>query len=107
MTATITLSLPNLYAGTTTVLVERRQVPEEFVKSSVTDELETRIQMIQQQVMSRARLSELIDRLGLYRGTRRDAPLDKLADQIGLNTLFSRFRKEPTSSSTPTSASRP
>jgi len=102
--ATITLSLPNLYAGTTTVLVERRQVPEEFVKSSVTDELETRIQMIQQQVMSRARLSDLIDRLGLYRGTRRDAPLDKLADQIGLNTLFSKLRKASGSSTTPTDA---
>lgn len=60
------LALPDLYRATATVLVARQQVSEEFVKASVTTELETRIQTIHQQVMSRAGLTDLIARAGLY-----------------------------------------
>ena len=59
------LALPDLYRATATVLVARQQVSEEFVKPSVTTELETRIQTIHQQVMSRAGLTDLIARAGL------------------------------------------
>ena len=48
----LTLALPNLYRATATVLVERQQISEAFVRSSVTAELETRIQTIQQEIMS-------------------------------------------------------
>jgi len=62
--------LPDLYRATATVLVERRQVPESFVRSSVTGELETRLQTINQEVLSRARLEQLITRFDLYREAR-------------------------------------
>ena len=52
------ISLPNLYRAKATVLVGRQQVSEAFVRPSVTAELETRIQTIKEEVMSRARLSE-------------------------------------------------
>ena len=45
----LALSLPDIYRATTTVIVERQQVSEAFVKPSVTAELETRIQTIQQE----------------------------------------------------------
>src|SRR6266850_6306600 len=61
-----TVSLPDLYRATATVLVETQHVSEEFVRSSVSAELETRIQSIREDVMSRARLGELITRLDLY-----------------------------------------
>ena len=63
---TLALSLPDLYRATSTVLVERQHVSEDLVRSAVTAELETRIHTIQQDVMSRARLTDLIVRLGLY-----------------------------------------
>src|SRR6266850_1175657 len=63
--------LPDLYRAKATVLVERRQVPESFVRSSVTGELETRLQTISQEVLSRAKLEQLITRFDLYRGARR------------------------------------
>jgi succinoglycan biosynthesis transport protein ExoP len=78
----LTLSLPNLYRATATVLVERQQISEAFVRSSVTAELETRIQMIQQEIMSRTRLSDLCDRFGLYPDLRPNAPLDALVDRM-------------------------
>ncbi len=64
--ATLILSLPNLYRSTATVLVERQQVPESFVRSTVTSELETRLQTISQEILSRSRLQSLIQRFNLY-----------------------------------------
>src|SRR4029450_6135924 len=64
--ASLALSLPDIHRASATVMVERQQVSETFVRPTVTSELETRIQTIHKQVMSRARLTELITRLGLY-----------------------------------------
>src|SRR5436189_5862769 len=62
----ITASLPDLYRATATVLVETQHVSEELVRSSVSAELETRIQTIREEVMSRGRLGDLVTRLDLY-----------------------------------------
>jgi protein tyrosine kinase modulator len=48
--------LPNIYRSTATVIVDRQQVPEEFVKPTVTSALETRLQTISQEIVSRSRL---------------------------------------------------
>jgi protein tyrosine kinase modulator len=79
---TAAMSLPNLYRATTTVLVERPQVSEAFVRPSVTAELETRIQTINQQVMSRARLTDVITRFGLYPDIRSIVPIDDLVERM-------------------------
>lgn len=76
------VSLPNLYRATATVLVERQEVSETFVRPSVTAELETRIQTIHQQVMSRARLTDVITRLGLYPDLRSIVPIDALVERM-------------------------
>jgi len=68
--------LPDLYRAKATVLVERRQVPESFVRSSVTGELETRLQTISQEVLSRARLEQLITRFNLYPAAQRAGALE-------------------------------
>jgi len=60
------VSLPNLYRASATVLVERPRVSEAFVRQSVTTELETRIQTIHREIMSRTRLSDVISKLNLY-----------------------------------------
>jgi succinoglycan biosynthesis transport protein ExoP len=78
----MTLSLPNLYRATATVLVERQQISETFVRPSVTAELETRIQTIQQAIMSRTRLTDLIDRLALYSNLRTRVPLDAVVERM-------------------------
>src|SRR2546422_548917 len=65
-TAGMTRSLPDLYAAPATVLVEHQQVSDRLVGPSMADELETRLQTISQEILSRARLQQLIDRFGLY-----------------------------------------
>jgi len=74
--ATVAKFLPDIYRATATVLVERQNVAETFVKSSVSGELETRLQTISQEILSRARLAELIARLGLYPNLRDGAPIE-------------------------------
>ena len=78
--ASVISFLPNVYRSTATVLVDRQQVPEAFVRSTVTSALETRLHTISQEVLSRSRLEELIDRFGLYRDLRKRVPLE---DVIG------------------------
>ena len=65
--------VPNLYQSTATVLVDRQQVPEAFVRSTVTSELETRLRSISQEILSRSRLESLINRFGLYAKLRNNA----------------------------------
>jgi len=87
--ASLAMSLPNLYRATATVLVERQQVSEAFVRPSVTAELETRIQTIHKEVMSRARLADIITRLGLYPEMRGRVPVDAIVDRMRRDIDFS------------------
>jgi succinoglycan biosynthesis transport protein ExoP len=86
--ATASLSLPNLYRATATVIVERQQVSEEYIKASVTEELETRIQTIHQRVTSNARLAELIQRLHLYEDANGQAPIHRFARLVNADAIL-------------------
>jgi polysaccharide chain length determinant protein (PEP-CTERM system associated) len=74
--------LPDLYRAKATVLIERQQVSEAFVRPSVTAELETRIQTIRQEIMSRTRVIDLITRFDLYPDLRGRVPLDAIVDRM-------------------------
>lgn len=79
----LTVWLPDLYRATATVLVESQQISEAFVRPTVTAELETRIQTIRQEVMSRGRLGNLITQLGLYQNLRATGvPFDDIVEQM-------------------------
>ena len=80
--AAAVISLPNLYRASATVLVERPRISEAFVRQSVTAELETRIQTIHREIMSRSRLSDVIRRLGLYADQRGAVPMDTLVERL-------------------------
>jgi len=74
--------LPNVYRSTATVLVERQLVPEAFVQSTVTSTLETRLQQISQEILSRSRLEALINRFGLYLKTRERTPIEEVIERM-------------------------
>ncbi len=77
---TLIAGLPNIYRSSATLLVDRQQVPEAFVRSTVTSTIESRLQTISQEVLSRARLETLINRFGLYSDLRKQAAFE---DVIG------------------------
>jgi polysaccharide chain length determinant protein (PEP-CTERM system associated) len=85
-TASLAVWLPDLYRASTTVLVETQQVSEEFVRSSVTAQLETRIETIRQEVMSRTRLMDLITRLELDGQAR--------SQGVALDDMIERLRRD-------------
>jgi len=74
--------LPNVYRSAATVLVEGQQVPETFVHSTVTGALETRLQTISQEILSRSRLEGLIDTFGLYADLRKRVPLESVVERV-------------------------
>jgi len=74
--------LPNIYRSAATVIVDRQQVPESFVRSTVTSAVETRLQTISQEVLSRSRLEALIQRFGLYADLRTKAPLEDVINRM-------------------------
>ncbi len=79
--ASFALYLPDLYRATATVLIER-PVPESYIRPAVSGELEGRLHVIKQEILSRARLTELIDRFNLYPELRQREPLDTVLDQM-------------------------
>jgi succinoglycan biosynthesis transport protein ExoP len=79
--ASFALYLPDLYRTSATVLVER-PVPETYVRSAVSGEVESRMHVIKQEVLSRARLTELIERFNLYPELRSREPMDTVLDQM-------------------------
>jgi len=80
--ASLIVFLPNIYRSTATVLVDRQQVPESFVQSTVTGTLETRLQTISQEILSRSRLEALINRFGLYADLRTRSPLEDVIQRM-------------------------
>jgi len=80
--ASLIAFLPNIYRSTATVLVDRQQVPESFVQSTVTSTLETRLQTISQEILSRSRLEALINRFALYSVLRTRAPLEDVIERM-------------------------
>jgi polysaccharide biosynthesis transport protein len=76
----VALSLPDLFRSTAVVLVER-QLPETVVRAAVSGELESRLHVIRQEILSRARLTELINRYDLYPDMRH-GDMDSAIDQV-------------------------
>src|SRR5256712_4988949 len=80
VTVSLAIAMPNLYRSPGTFLLERPQVSGTFVKSSVTSELETRMQTISQEILSRSRLQDLIIRFDLYPEIRKRVSPEEVVD---------------------------
>jgi polysaccharide biosynthesis transport protein len=78
----IITKLPNVYEATTTILVDPQQVPEKYVSAVVSSDPYTRLNTITQQVLSRSRLQEIIDKLDLYREKRKTLTPEELIEEM-------------------------
>jgi polysaccharide biosynthesis transport protein len=74
------LFLPDLYRATAIVLVDR-PVAEAFVRPAVAGELESRLHVIKQEILSRERLSGVIERFNLYPELRKDGAIESALDR--------------------------
>jgi polysaccharide chain length determinant protein (PEP-CTERM system associated) len=73
--AAIVQRLPNAYRAEASVLVVPQQVPQNYVRATVTTRIEDRLQTISQQIMSRTRLEQIVTDFNLYPQERADQEL--------------------------------
>jgi polysaccharide chain length determinant protein (PEP-CTERM system associated) len=59
--------LPAIYKAEALILVDPQKVPERFVASTVTEDLQDRLTTISQEILSASRLQSIINDLHLYR----------------------------------------
>jgi polysaccharide chain length determinant protein (PEP-CTERM system associated) len=78
----VSLLLPERYTSQALVLVEQQKVPEAYVRSVVTEELNQRLTSMKQQVLSRSQLQSIIERLGIYRNEVGSVPMEELVDRL-------------------------
>ncbi|MCD6570714.1 MAG: lipopolysaccharide biosynthesis protein [Deltaproteobacteria bacterium] len=94
--AIVAYILPPIYKSSCTILVEGQQIPSEFVRSTVTTIVEEAIQTITQQVMSRTKLLEIIDRFDLYADKRDKKTTEEIIEimrgDINLKTISANVR---------------
>jgi polysaccharide chain length determinant protein (PEP-CTERM system associated) len=90
--------LPTVYRSGTLILVDQPAVPEVYVQSNVTDDLQTRLDSITEQILSRTRLLTVIDDQHLYEGKNRrklspDEKVDLMRKNIDIELVKTEDRK--------------
>lgn len=81
------LILPPVYKSTATILIEDKEIPEEFV-STMDSYAEKRIQYINQRIMTKSRLLETIQRFNLYEKMRGTVASEKIVERMRKDVTF-------------------
>ncbi|MGD9210973.1 MAG: Wzz/FepE/Etk N-terminal domain-containing protein [Desulfobacteraceae bacterium] len=77
--------LPPTYKSTATIMIEEQQIPDEYVKTTVTSYAEQRIQQIHRRIISTGKLLEIINRFNLYKNLRNERSTDSIVQQMRNN----------------------
>lgn len=91
----LSITLPRVYSANTLILVEPQRVPEGFVQSLVSIDINSRISTISQQIMSRTNLEKIIKQFDLYSGPENkkmfmEDKVDGLRKRISVNVTQAR-----------------
>lgn len=80
--AIVALVLPPVYRSTATILIEEQEIPQDLVRTTITSFADQRIQVISQQVMTRANLMQIVDKYDLYARQRRRETTEELLERM-------------------------
>ncbi|MDO9318365.1 MAG: hypothetical protein Q7V56_09210 [Gammaproteobacteria bacterium] len=80
--ASLIFALPNLYRGSTTVLLGQDAIVGAFIAEGTTNQLDQRLHVIRQELLSREQLLGLINRFDLYDGLRQAVSAEELLDRM-------------------------
>ncbi len=78
----VTIALPPVFRSSATILVQEQEIPTDLVRSTVTSFADERIQVISQQVMTRAVLLQLAAKYDLYPKRRERAMTEEVVEQM-------------------------
>jgi polysaccharide chain length determinant protein (PEP-CTERM system associated) len=74
--------LPKVYGATTLILVQAQSIPENYVRSTVTDSVVNRLNTVSQEILSRTRLEKVIQEFNLYADLRNKAPMEVVLEKM-------------------------
>jgi succinoglycan biosynthesis transport protein ExoP len=86
LVAIVVYFLPNSYRATTVILVSRQKVPEYYVNSTMIANASERLDTLRQQILSSARLAQIIDEMGLYKELKKRHTQDEIVEQMRKET---------------------
>ena len=95
----LAMALPNEYESSSTILVEPQSVSKELIEAGIPEsDLNARLHLMTANILSRARLSRIIDDLKLYqeesRSHVREAIIDMMREQVHVAPVFSELESE-------------
>ena len=95
--ASLAFFLPSLWTARATVLVNRPEIPEAFVKSTVNTDVDARLLTLTHDVLDTPRLSKIIEENNLYPSLRRSKPMpdvvDRMRKDINIDVLEAKERR--------------
>jgi polysaccharide chain length determinant protein (PEP-CTERM system associated) len=85
--------LPKIYRASTTILVTRQSVPEEFVRTTVTTRVEERMASLRVQILSRTYLEKVVREFGLVSEDATDAQLERACEILSRQVALRHDRR--------------
>jgi polysaccharide chain length determinant protein (PEP-CTERM system associated) len=76
-----------IYRASTLVMVEKQKVPADYVKATVTTDIDERLKTLEQQITNRDNLERIISEMNLYPVLRTEQPMEKAIEQMRRNDL--------------------
>jgi polysaccharide biosynthesis transport protein len=80
--ASLAFFLPSLWTARATVLVNRQEIPEAYVKSTVNTDVDAQLLTLSHDVLDGPRLSKIIEENNLYPGLRQSQPLAEVVHRM-------------------------
>jgi polysaccharide chain length determinant protein (PEP-CTERM system associated) len=87
----VTFFIEPQYLSQTLVLIEQQKVPEDYARPIVSEDLNSRLASMQEQILSRSRLQPIIEEFNLYGSSHlgMDARIDKARKDIKIRPIQS------------------
>ncbi len=82
----IAIKMPHIYKSTATILIDQTAMPEDIVKSMVTNYAEKRIQIINKKIMTSENLAAMIKKFNLYQEEREKSSIRSIVEKMRENT---------------------
>jgi uncharacterized protein involved in exopolysaccharide biosynthesis len=82
LSAYLSVILPEVYRSSTLILVSPQKVPTSFVFSTVTTDLNERMQSITQEILSRTRLEKIVEEFGLYGDSKKISTMEDRVETL-------------------------
>lgn len=79
--------LPNQYVSTAKLQITPAQIPQNLVQTTLSQQMTERINQMQQEILSRTSISELIHKYGLYKREQENKPLQDIIEEMATRDI--------------------